>query len=192
MTIDFTALLALLSDRHFLRNERRDLLTVMHDFLTHCGSPTQVTPLLTAAFRRFTAEKGGQDVGGGLGGESSSVAEAFEGAVLAPLLDRLVDLLSLEPVDSSTTSRVVACSLAALFALSRGHPRTHAMLAGALSPPKSTTTATATPTANMAGGRGDPLEARPSQAPPSLMAQGGSLKRLGSLRTATPGNKQKT
>lgn len=62
--------------------------------------------------------------GGGKG------AEHFEAEELAPLLDRLIDLLGLEPVNSAITSRVVGCSIALLSAFAKGHPRMHAMLSG--------------------------------------------------------------
>jgi hypothetical protein len=103
-TISMRVAQKMLSDRKFM-SSRRSVEVVMKELLTYMGDPA----LIPALFNQTVASDG-------------------EGLIIS-FLSRLIELLSLEPIDSPATSRSVGCTVAILSSWVKGHPVTHRFLA---------------------------------------------------------------
>jgi len=104
-SVSLSVAVKLLSDRRFLLS-RRSVELVMKELLTYLGDPAQIPDVLTRTLRND-------------GGEQ----------VISAFLSRLIEFLSLEPIDSPVTSRIVGCALAILAAFVKGSVVSHRILA---------------------------------------------------------------
>jgi len=132
-SLDLRKALELLSDRRFLQS-RRALEALMRDLLVHAGDPGKVLPLLERAYNSVPPPPatGAAADGSNRAARSSTMGRRSSSVTATDLtssgmlftvrafMGRLVELLSLEPIDSSATSRVVASALALLGSFSSG------------------------------------------------------------------------
>ena len=108
-TVDLAAALKLLNTRSFL-GSRRDMELLMRELLSHgLGDPGGASRIIGETVARLGASDGE--------------------ALVKGFMSRCVELLSLEPIDSPSTSRVVACTCAILASFARGHAGAHKALA---------------------------------------------------------------
>jgi hypothetical protein len=104
-TVDLCFALKLLEDRRFLRT-RKAVEQLMKELLTYAGNPADVPRLVVQTHVRDENRQTRQHTQAATA-SLSTVAAAADKKTMPGLLSRLVEILSLEPIESPSTSRIV-------------------------------------------------------------------------------------